>query len=429
MKIPYILFIVLGTIAIVLAAIVFVLTPCEKVDAVTFGVELEIDDKFKIYPQTTKVCKSQNLISSIPQSDIDEFIALKVALLRTVHNISTYGEEDTHFQEQIGYILDYPEEERSQWQDEYLPQMQQDFSRSKSLLEYEQGNYEKLVKQFEEKAQSIEIIAQSQDELDQIAIQIDKINFYPTVELDQKIYTWTDKVYITIVDPLSDLDPHKLDTIGGRDDRILKIETRRGSIDMVIFMETGVDTGIFTTEITLTGFIPYDVDGDGNLEDVLGKTWHYAGPGGEGRISTDRSDVITVTYEFLDNEKTSTTAKVRWNQGEVQWLEASYPASGTGTVRVIDPDMNLEPESINKIKVLINSSLDSVGFEMYLIETNEATGIFEGEIHFSDKTEPENNILGVNIGDMLTATYIDRTLPDPFSYGDSFEIVATSLIN
>lgn len=429
MKTLYNVIILVVILAFGVPGIIYFATPCTEVDAITFGVEIEITDKFKIYPKTTKVCESQNLSSLIPQGDIDELITLKVALLRTNYNISTYGEEAKHLQEQIGYILAYPEEERSEWQDDYLPQMQQDFSRNKSMLEYEQGNYKKLVKQFEEKANGIEVLAQSQEELDQIAVQIDKINFYPTIELDQKVYTWTDKVYITIIDPSSDLDSHKVDTIGGRDDRILEIKTGRGSIDRVIFMETGTDTGLFTIEIILTGFIPYDVDGDGNLEDVLGKTWHYAGPGGEGKISTDRSDLITVTYEFLENEKTSTTAEVRWNQGEAQWLKASYPANGTGVVRVIDPDMNLEPESINKIKVLINSSSDPLGFETYLIETNEATGIFEGELYFSDNTESQNNILGVKNGDILTIIYVDRTLPPPSSYGDSIEIIATSRIN
>lgn len=418
----------LGIIAILSAAIIYFLTSCEEVDAVTFGVEFEVANKFKINPQTTKVCKSQNFISLIPQNAIDELITLKVAILRTAHNISIYGEEASHLQEQIGSILSYPEEKRSQWQNEHLPKMQQDFVRKKNLLEYEQENYQKLTSQFEEKAESIELITKSQEELDQIATQINGINFYPVIEIDQKIYTWTDKVYVTIIDPMSNLDPHKPDTIGGRDDRILKIETGRGSINTVILMETGVDTGIFTIEVILTGFVPYDVDGDGNLEDVPGITWHYAGPGGEGRIATDRSGMIKVTYEFLENEKTQATAKIRWNIGETQWIEASYPVTGTGALRVVDPDMNLDPESIDKIKVSVNSTFDPLGFEMELIETNEATSIFEGEIHFSTKTDPKNNVLGVKIGDVVTASYIDRTLPEPYSYGESLEITGTSRV-
>jgi hypothetical protein len=39
-------------------------------------------------------------------------------------------------------------------------------------------------------------------------------NFGATVELDQKVYTWTDKVYITIVAPDHNFDGDLIDQIG-----------------------------------------------------------------------------------------------------------------------------------------------------------------------------------------------------------------------
>ncbi|GBL41201.1 hypothetical protein EMGBD3_05690, partial [Nitrosarchaeum sp.] len=38
-------------------------------------------------------------------------------------------------------------------------------------------------------------------------------NFGATVELDQKVYTWTDKVYITIVAPDHNFDTNLVDEI------------------------------------------------------------------------------------------------------------------------------------------------------------------------------------------------------------------------
>ena len=104
----WLIFSILGGIAIISAPLIFLFTSCEEVDSVTFGVQLEIAEKFKIFPQTTKVCKTANSISSIPQPDIDELIDLKVDLLRTVHNISTSGKEVDNLQRQISYILDIP---------------------------------------------------------------------------------------------------------------------------------------------------------------------------------------------------------------------------------------------------------------------------------------------------------------------------------
>jgi hypothetical protein len=51
-------------------------------------------------------------------------------------------------------------------------------------------------------------------------------NFGATVELDQKVYTWTDKVYITIVAPDHNFDSSLIDSIGETADDPIKISTR-----------------------------------------------------------------------------------------------------------------------------------------------------------------------------------------------------------
>lgn len=33
--------------------------------------------------------------------------------------------------------------------------------------------------------------------------------------------------------------------------------------------------------------------------------------------------------------------------GQIQWLEKSYSVTGTGIVRIIDPDMNFDPEAVD----------------------------------------------------------------------------------
>ena len=45
------------------------------------------------------------------------------------------------------------------------------------------------------------------------------------------------------------------------------------------------------------------------------------------------NDGLTVSFEFSEDETVVGSSLIRWNIGEVQWLEASYPASGTGVVR------------------------------------------------------------------------------------------------
>ena len=85
-------------------------------------------------------------------------------------------------------------------------------------------------------------------------------NFGATVELDQKVYTWTDKVYITVVAPDHNFDSDLIDDVGNTNEDPIKVSTRGFNIDTYKLVETGTDTGIFTGEVILTGF-NHDADG------------------------------------------------------------------------------------------------------------------------------------------------------------------------
>ncbi|WP_371504123.1 beta strand repeat-containing protein [Nitrosopumilus adriaticus] len=255
-------------------------------------------------------------------------------------------------------------------------------------------------------------------------------NFGATVELDQKVYTWTDKVYITIVAPDHNFDSDLVDEIGNTDLDPIKVATRGADLDKYKLVETGTDTGIFTGEVILTGFT-HDADGDSttgtNGNDVVTTSSTGSGPT-DGLLSADDDDGLTVSFEFSEDETVVGSALIRWNIGEVQWLEASYPASGTGVVRVIDPDMNLDPEAVDNFDVDVWSDSDAGGIDLTVTETNEATGIYEGTVFFTTTDESSGHRLRVAEGDTVTAEYEDNTLPDPYTTADELDITATSLI-
>ena len=266
------------------------------------------------------------------------------------------------------------------------------------------------------------------DEDEDVNVTVFTSNFGATVELDQKVYTWTDKVYITIVAPDHNFDGDLVDEIGDGTDDPIKISTRGSDLDNYKLVETGTDTGIFTGEVILTGFTSHDADGDGSLGDATGAiSDDNAGPT-DGLLPTDDDDGITVSFEFSEDETVVGSALIRWNIGEVQWLEASYPASGTGVVRVIDPDMNLNPEAVDNFDVDVWSDSDAGGIDLTVTETNEATGIFEGTVFFTVADESSGHRLRVAEGDTVTAEYEDNTLPDPYTTADELDITATSLI-
>ena len=262
------------------------------------------------------------------------------------------------------------------------------------------------------------------DEDEDINLTVFTSNFGSTVELDQKVYTWTDKVYITIVAPDHNFDSDLVDEIGNTGDDPIRIATRGADLDQYKLVETGTDTGIFTGEVTLTGFA-HDVDGD-NKADVTPKT-SGNGPT-DGFLETEDDDGLSVSFEFSEDETVIGSSLIRWNIGEVQWLEASYAASGTGVVRVIDPDMNLNPESVDNFEVNIWSDSDVGGIDLTVTETNQATGIFEGTTFFTVSDTSSGHRLRVSEGDTVTAEYNDRTLPDPHDTSDEIDITATTQI-
>ena len=121
------------------------------------------------------------------------------------------------------------------------------------------------------------------------------------------------------------------------------------------------------------------------------------------------------------------SALIRWNVGEVQWLEASYAATGSGVVRIIDPDMNINPDAVDSIDAVVYSETFIGGIELTLTETQEASGIFEGTVEFDPESASDGHRLQVTEGDIVTASYEDETLPKPDN-GDTLEITATTLI-
>ena len=274
-------------------------------------------------------------------------------------------------------------------------------------------------------------------ESEDVNLTIFTSNFGATVELDQKVYTWTDKVYITIVAPDHNQDSNLIDEVGDTAKDPIKVATRGHSMKQYKLVETGVDTGIFTGEVILTGF-NHDADGNTatgtatNGYDTTPVTGTIAGATAtgptDGYIQADDDDGLTISFEFSEDETVVGSALIRWNIGEVQWLEASYPASGTGVVRIIDPDMNLKPEAVDNFNVDTWSDSDAGGIDLTVTETNEATGIFEGTVFFTTTDESSGHRLRVAEGDTVTANYQDNTLPNPYTTADELDISATSLI-
>ena len=248
-------------------------------------------------------------------------------------------------------------------------------------------------------------------------------SFGAAIELDQKVYTWTDRVYITVVAPDLVSNTAKIERIGNNEDSKIIISTRKGKLENYELVETKPNSGIFVGDFRLTGFPNYDARGDGQYEKTAG-TISGKGPS-DGLLACDSDDAINVVLK-TKHEEYSGSALVRWNIGEIQWKSAFYNIGDTGVVILIDPDLNLNPDVIELIPIRVWSDSDPVGITLLAIETGNNTGIFIADLQFGIKTT--KNQLKVSPEDTVSAEYVDRTLPDPYGPGQILTITGTSSI-
>jgi len=243
-------------------------------------------------------------------------------------------------------------------------------------------------------------------------------NPYSPIFTDKLVYSWTDKVKMTIFAPSWNSGSYLIDSIGGDEDHPIKISTGSHSLEPYKFTETEVNSGIFTGEITLTGF-SHDVDGDG-ISDTTPRTGG-SGPT-SGFLETDRDSAMTISFKFANGVVLVKSVPIKWNIGQIQFSEENYLSDKTASIRVIDPDLNLNPESLDQILIHVRSNSDLSGIEVSATETSESSGIFVATISFTQNQSSSGNRLFALPGDMIFAKYDDYTLPTPYSISDKLEI-------
>ena len=245
---------------------------------------------------------------------------------------------------------------------------------------------------------------------------------YP-IYFDKPSYSWTDKVGITIIAPSWNSNRHSIDTIGGDEGHSIRIATRGHSIEPYKLTETGPNSGIFTGEVILTGFL-HDVDGDGDF-DVFPKT---AGTGPtNGFLETRRDDAVSISFEFTENRVATETALINWNIGRVEFQRENYDADEHAIIRLHDPDMNLNPEAVDSLEVDVFSDSDSTGIRADAIEVSQDAGLFEAKVSFTQKRSGGGQLYA-NPGDHITAKYDDHTLPPPYGKSDSLKLEAHTVL-
>jgi len=246
----------------------------------------------------------------------------------------------------------------------------------------------------------------------------DYFNPYAPIFTDKEVYSWTDKVYITVVAPSWNANKYGIDSIGTQDGNFIKISTGKNFLEPYKLTETEPSSGIFTGEIILTGFL-HDLDDDGK-PDTNPRTVGN-GPT-NGFLEVDRDGGLTISFEFADGVVLTSSALISWNIGEINFDEPIYLVGDSAKIQVLDADMNLNPEVVDRITVEISSDSDVAGILVDALETDEDSGLFHAVISFTQNSVSSGNRLYAIPGDSIYSKYEDNTLPSPHSILDDLDI-------
>ena len=247
---------------------------------------------------------------------------------------------------------------------------------------------------------------------------------FAPIYTDKPGYSWTDKIIISINAPSWNSNSNKIDSIGETDSHAIKISSGENFLKPYRLTETSSGSGIFSGEIILTGFL-HDVDGDGSF-DTNPKT-SGSGPT-NGFLEVENNDSITISFEFADGVVLTESIPITWNMGVIQFSKDIFLTSDSVEIRVIDHDMNLNPEAIDTITIEVFSDSDSGGIQVVATETSERSGDFIANISLSTNTSSGNRLYAVP-GDSIFAKYDDHTLPKPFSKSDEISIETSASVD
>jgi len=241
---------------------------------------------------------------------------------------------------------------------------------------------------------------------------------------DKPVYSWTDKIIISVNAPSWNSNSNQVNSIGESNSHPIKISSGENFLKPYRLTETSSSSGIFSGEIILTGFL-HDVDGDGNF-DTTPKT-SGNGPT-NGFLEVENNDSITISFEFADGIVLTESVPITWNMGVVQFTQDIFLTSDSVEIRVIDHDMNLNPETLDTITIEVFSDSDSGGIQVIATETSERSGDFIASIALSTSTSSGNRLYAIP-GDSIFAKYDDHTLPKPYSKSDEKSIQTSAIVD
>ena len=226
-------------------------------------------------------------------------------------------------------------------------------------------------------------------------------SFVGSVKTDKTTYGPYETVTIIINDWDANRDPTSKDTISK--DKIYIIIGAKQIHPPDDAVETDVNTGAFEVEVTpdylykeATGETPATLKDAakyllqaGNILVMYSDDYTPEGP-----------KVLQTSFSYESYDPQIITDKKAYNIGDKM------------NITIVDPDANVNSDTIDSVTVILKSTSYPVGTEVTLYETDVDTGVFTGTVIVSD-TQVGAGYIYAKFGDIITIEYTDE-LPADF---------------
>jgi hypothetical protein len=124
-------------------------------------------------------------------------------------------------------------------------------------------------------------------------------------------------------------------------------------------------------------------------------------------VINPRYDLI---YNTIWNFFSATIAHPSPALAVMSWDKNTYALNHNPFIRIIEPDMKMDPNVIDSFSIHVWSDSDAGGIALTVTETDKNTGIFEGTVSLTTTDESSGHRLRVTGGDSIFAKYQDSTL-------------------
>ena len=137
-----------------------------------------------------------------------------------------------------------------------------------------------------------------------------------SLTLDKDVYSWRDRVTLTVVAPDFNIDPLAVEFVGMDDDKAVNARSQIDEIEGIRLTETGPNTGLFQGTIDLGG-----IKGESGYTVASGVVVTCSETL-EDTLCVSNEDGISVTFTYDEDERDLVqSALIRWSVAEVTWLE------------------------------------------------------------------------------------------------------------